>query len=80
MGNLIRVAVVMMALVFGISTMALAADFYIVKETTGKMSIVDTKPADAKSIVKGPFKTKEEADKAMKAMSSTKPALPDQGC
>jgi hypothetical protein len=70
----------MMALVFGISTMALAADFYVVKDAAGKMSIVDAKPADAKSIVKGPFKTKEEADKAMKAVSSQKPKLPDQGC
>jgi hypothetical protein len=80
MGKLIRIAVVMMALVFGISTMALAADFYIVKDASGKMSITETKPADDKSIVKGPFKTKEEADKAMKAVSSQKPKLPDSGC
>ena len=56
-------------------------DFYIVKDAAGKMSIVDKMPADAKSVVKGPFKTKDDADKAMKGEGAAKkPTPPDQGC
>jgi len=41
----------------------------------------DKIPADATSIVIGPFKTKEEADKAMKAVGSGKPIkAPTEGC
>ena len=80
MGKLIRAMVVLMALVFGLSTMALAAEFYVVKDASGKMSITENKPTEAKALIKGPFKTKDDAEKAMNAMSSTKPKLPDQGC
>jgi hypothetical protein len=55
-----------------------AQEFFVVKDTAGKVIVADKKPEDAKSIVKGPFKTKDEADKAAKA--SAKPKLPDQGC
>jgi hypothetical protein len=80
MGKLVRVFVVMVALAFGLSSMAIAEEFYIVKDASGKTAVVDKKPADEKTVVKGPFKTKDEADKAMKAASTTKPKLPDQGC
>ena len=71
MKKTIRCCIIMVALIaFGMATMAIAADFYVVKDASGKMMVVDKKPADAKSIVKGPFKTKEEADKAMKAGGS----------
>ena len=66
---------------FGTITVAVAADFYIVKDAAGKIAVTDKKPEDVKSVVKGPFKTKEEAEKAMKsAAAGKKPALPDQGC
>ena len=62
-----------------------AGEFYVVKGADGKMAVVDKKPADAKTIVKGPFKTKKEAEDAMKALSSAGPpsqpaATPDEGC
>jgi len=60
-------------------------EFYIVKGADGKMAVADKKPADAKSVVKGPFKTKKDAEAAMKAAakagSASKPAaMPDEGC
>jgi len=85
MGKLVRCLVVVTSLVvFGIATMAVAADFYVVKDASGKTAVVDKKPADAATIVGGPFKTKAEAEKAMpgKAAGAAKkpPKLPDQGC
>ena len=57
-------------------------EFYIVKGKDGKMSVVDKKPADPKTVVKGPFKTKKEADEAMKALPipAPKPDLEEEGC
>jgi hypothetical protein len=82
MSKLVRIVVVVVALVaFASATVAVAADYYIVKDAAGKMSVVDKKPADEKSVVKGPFKTKDDADKAMKGEGSAKkPTPPDQGC
>ncbi len=67
--------------VFGVMTFAVAEEFYITKDAAGKTTVVTAKPADAKAVVKGPFKTKEEAEKAMKA-AATAPKIvpPDQGC
>ena len=39
--------------------------FYVVKDAAGKMMVVDKKPADVKMVVKGPFKSMEEAKKAL---------------
>ncbi|MGO9116335.1 MAG: hypothetical protein ACLQPD_01860 [Desulfomonilaceae bacterium] len=83
MKKTLRCCIIMVALIaFGMATVAIAADFYVVKDASGKMMVVDKKPADAKSIVKGPFKTKEEADKAMKAGGPAgKPIKPPtEGC
>lgn len=82
MSRMIRLVVVMVALMaFTAGTVAVAADFFIVKDAAGKMSVVDKKPEDAKSVVKGPFKTKDDAEKAMKGEGSAKkPTPPDQGC
>ncbi len=83
MNKTLRMMVVVCALLaFGLATVAVAADFYVVKDAAGKVSVVDKKPADAKSVVKGPFKTKSDAEKALKAASSTKkPAVPPaEGC
>jgi len=81
-----RLMVVVAALIaFGVAGVVVAADpgeFYVTKDAAGKVSIVDKKPADAKSIVSGPYKTKDEADKASKAAGTAKKPvkLPDQGC
>jgi ActR/RegA family two-component response regulator len=88
MNKVLRLMVVAVALVaFGFSTVAVAAEFYVVK-AGAKLSVTDKKPADAKTIVKGPFKTKKEADDAMKqgaagsaTKAKTKPVQPpDEGC
>lgn len=85
MGKLVRcLFVVTILVVFGLATVAVAADFYVVKDAAGKTAVVDKKPDDAKMIVSGPFPTKAEAEKAMagKAEGAAKkpPKLPEQGC
>ena len=51
---------------FAISGVAFAADtFYVAKDAAGKIVVVDRAPADAKSIVKGPFKSIDEANQAL---------------
>jgi len=89
MTKALRIGVIVVALVaFALASVALAQEFYVVKDKAGKMSVVDKKPAYAASIVKGPFKTKDEGEKALKEASAPKaegPAskpvkLPDKGC
>jgi hypothetical protein len=83
MNKMLRGLVILVALAaFGMATSAVADDFFVVKDAKGQVSVVDKKPADAKSVVKGPFKTKDEADKAMKAAQTTKkpPVPPAEGC
>ncbi|MEJ2719049.1 MAG: hypothetical protein P8182_18275 [Deltaproteobacteria bacterium] len=88
MSKALRLVVVVVALVaFGMATVSVAAEFYVVKGKDGKQAVVDKKPADAKAIVKGPFKTKAEAMKAAAAKApkagaaAKKPLkLPDAGC
>jgi len=83
MGKMVRLTVVLVALVaFSMATLAVADDFYVVKDAAGKASVVDKKPTDAKAIVKGPFKTKADAEKSMKAAgSASKPVKPPaEGC
>ncbi len=81
MKRALRVMLVVLSLsVFVFATSALAEEFFVVKEA-GKMAVTDKKPADVKSVVKGPFKTKAEADAALKAAAGTsKPRPPTTGC
>jgi hypothetical protein len=81
MKKAVRFIVMMVALLaFASATVAMAAsEFYVAKDSQGKVSILDKKPADAKSIVKGPFATKAEAEKAMKDAETGKPAAPPLG-
>jgi hypothetical protein len=88
MVRVLRLSVAIIALIaFGLATVAVAAEFYVVKDVAGKLAVSDKKPADAKSVVKGPFKTKEQAEKALKeaqaaaATPAKKPIRPaDEGC
>jgi hypothetical protein len=81
MGKLIRSIVVVVALIsFGFATLAIAAEFYVVKDASGKMAVVDKKPDDVKSVVKGPFPNKDDAEKAMKSGVGKPAKLPDEGC
>jgi hypothetical protein len=76
MKKAVRFIVVMVALMaFASATVAVAAsEFYVAKDAQGKVSILDKKPADATSIVKGPFASKAEAEKAIKDAQTGKPA------
>jgi hypothetical protein len=78
MKKAVRLMVVMLALLaFASANLAMAAsDFYVVKDSQGKVSIVDKKPEQATSIVKGPFTSKQEAEKAMKSLETGKSAAP----
>ncbi|MDQ7781330.1 MAG: hypothetical protein RDU20_00530 [Desulfomonilaceae bacterium] len=80
MAKIVRLMVVVVALVaFGLATPAVAAEFYVVKDAAGdKLSVTDQKPADAKLIVKGPFKTKAEADDALKQIAAESAAKPPE--
>lgn len=51
---------------------ALAAEYYVVKSRSGILRIVDHKPKGGGTIVKGPFGSREEADKSMKSTSDAK--------
>jgi hypothetical protein len=81
MKKAVRFIVVMLALMaFASASVAIAAtEFYVAKDAQGKVSISDKKPADATSIVKGPFASKAEAEKAMKDAETAKPAAPPLG-
>ena len=78
MKKAVRFMVVMVVLMaFASASIAIAAtEFYVAKDAQGKVSILDKKPTDATSIVKGPFASKEEAEKAMKDAETGKPAAP----
>jgi hypothetical protein len=56
-----------------------ATEFYVVKDAQGKVPILEKKPTDATSIVKVPFASKSEAEKAMKEGQTAKPAAPPVG-
>jgi len=88
--RILRLLAVVIALIaLGLATVAIAAEFYVVKDVAGKLAVADKKPADVKSVVKGPFKTKEEAEKALKGAQAGAAATPakkppiepaDEGC
>jgi hypothetical protein len=83
MTKMLRLLVITVALVcFAMAPVVVAEDFYVVKDAKGQTAVVDKKPSDAKSLVKGPFKTKAEAEAAMKAaQTKKKPEVPPaEGC
>ena len=47
MSRILRLSVAVIALVaFGLATVAIAAEFYVVKGPAGKLAIAEKKPAD----------------------------------
>jgi hypothetical protein len=48
------------AVLFAMCSVSFAAEYWVIKRD-GKLIIVESKPADAAVIVKGPFTTREEA-------------------
>ena len=47
------------------ATPILAAEYYVVKSGSGILRVVDHQPKGGATVVKGPFKTIEEAQKAI---------------
>jgi hypothetical protein len=91
MKKLLKLLVLAVAAVFVMVALVSAAEFFVVKGADGKPAVVDKKPDDAKSVVKGPFASKEEAEKALKDAASAAPVkaegaakkpvkLPSGGC
>jgi len=50
----------------------LAAEYFVIKSRSGILQVVDHQPKGGATIVKGPFKTREEAEKAIKSAPDTK--------
>jgi hypothetical protein len=72
---------VLVLVAFGMVASGIAEDFFVAKDKAGKMAVVDKKPDDPASVVKGPFPTKAEAETALKAAAkAAKPKLPSEGC
>ena len=73
----------LLALFLGIMTALLAAsptiaaEYFVVKSRSGIFRIVNHQPQGGATIVKGPFKTREEAQKAIR--SATDSTAPDAG-
>ncbi len=68
---LLGLFLVVMAAVFAASP-ALAAEYFVVKSRSGILRVVDHQPKGGATIVKGPFKTREEAEKAVSSARDTK--------
>ncbi len=73
----------LLALFLGIMTAllaagpAFAAEYFVVKSRSGILRVVNHQPQGGATIVKGPFKTREEAQKAIRSATDTK--APDAG-
>ena len=50
----------------------LAAEYFVVKSRSGILRVVDHQPMGGATIVKGPFKTADEAEKAIRSATDTK--------
>lgn len=76
----LRLIVFVAALVaFGMTTLSMGAEFYVIKSRSGLLKVVDHKPKGGATVVKGPFGSREEADKAIKELKGTggAPAQPE---
>lgn len=68
---LLAVSLVLTTVLFA-TTPTLAGEYYVIKSRSGIVRIVDHRPKGGATIVKGPFKTSQEAEKAMGSGSGTK--------
>lgn len=57
--------------VFSLTSMAEADEYYVVKSRSGVLRVVDHKPTGQATVVKGPFKSLEDARKALKDVGGT---------
>jgi len=66
--------------VFGMTGFSMGAEYYVVKSQSGLLNVVDHQPKGGATVVKGPFSSREEADKAIKALKGTSaPAAKPEG-
>ena len=49
-------------LVAAMCSTGFAAEFWVIKDTSGKLIIVEEKPADTEMVVKGPFASRADAE------------------
>ncbi len=70
----LRFFVVLAALTaFAVTGVAMAADmYYVVKDKSGNMKVVDKKPDDKDMIVKGPYKSEKKAKQILELQQSMK--------
>jgi hypothetical protein len=59
-----------MIIVFATADLGAAAEFYVVKSRSGILMVVDHRPKGNATVVKGPFKTRDEARKALKELDT----------
>jgi hypothetical protein len=50
------------AMLFAFCSVAFAAEYWVIRDNSDKMIIVEQRPADTAVIVKGPFATRTEAE------------------
>jgi hypothetical protein len=56
------------AVLFALCSVAFAAEYWVIKDKSGKMMIVESKPADPAVIVKGPLPTRAEVEAMFAAL------------
>jgi hypothetical protein len=67
--RLILLAVALVA--FVMTDLCLAAEYYVVRSRSGLVNVADHQPRGRATAVKGPFGSREEADKAVKELKGT---------
>jgi hypothetical protein len=65
MGKLRFILLVATAALFGWSAQTLGADYYVTESESGMVAITDHEPEEGVSLLKGPFKTRAEAEEAL---------------
>lgn len=65
MKTLRLILVVFVVTAFCFTNAAFAEDYFLVKSKSGILRIVDHNPRGGATVVKGPFKSKEEAQQAL---------------
>lgn len=71
------IMVITTLVILGFSAQAISAEYYVIESRSGIVAIMDHKPEGGATILKGPFETKEAAEKALTA--EEKEQLGNQG-
>ncbi|MFH0821394.1 MAG: hypothetical protein V2B18_01495 [Pseudomonadota bacterium] len=72
MRRFISITAILFLVGFTASSACAAEEYFVVKSRSGVLRVVDHKPSGGATIVKGPFKTSGEAEKAMNQSPETK--------